>query len=74
MRQYFPKTYEHSCGNLKVEFDLSNHAKVADLKGATGIDTFMLASKTHLADLETNIDNLDEYKFKTAIFLLIQLS
>ena len=74
MRQYFPKTYEHSCGNLKVEFDLSNHAKVADLKGATGVNTIMLASKTDLANLKTNADNSDEYKFKTAIFLLIQLS
>ena len=47
---------------------------MADLKGATGVNTIMLASKTDLANLKTNADNSDEYKFKTAIFLLIQLS
>ena len=25
MRQYFPKLYDHSCKNIKVELDLSNY-------------------------------------------------
>ena len=31
---------------MKVELDLSNYATKADLKGATGIDTSTIASKT----------------------------
>ena len=37
----------------------------ADLKGATGIDTSSLASKTDLASLKSKWDNLDVDKFKT---------
>ena len=59
IRQYFPKPYEHSCGDVKVQFDLSNYGKGAELKGATGIDTSMLASETDLADLKTKVDDLD---------------
>ena len=32
MRQYCPKPYERSDGNIKVELDLSNYATKADLK------------------------------------------
>ena len=31
MSQYFPEPYEHSGGNVKVELDLSNYAKTAEL-------------------------------------------
>ena len=34
----------------------SNYATKANLKGATGIDTSMLASKTDLASLKTKVD------------------
>ena len=45
MSQYFPETYECSGGNVKVKLDLFNYAIKADLKEATGIDKFTLASK-----------------------------
>ena len=65
MSQYFPQAYEHSGGNLKVELDLSNYAMKAYLKEATVIDTYTLASKTDLASLKFNVDNLDIDKLKT---------
>ena len=49
---------------MKVELYLSSYARKASLKGATGIDTSMLASKTDLASLKTKVDNLD-VKLKT---------
>ena len=39
MSQYFPKLYEHSSGNVKVELDLVNYATKIDLKGRTSVDT-----------------------------------
>ena len=41
-----PKPNERSDGNIKVELDLSNYATEADLKWATGVDTFNLAAKS----------------------------
>ena len=40
MSQYFPKPYE------PFKVDLSNYAKKADLKNATGVDTSKLAAKS----------------------------
>ena len=37
----------------------------SNLKGAIGIDTCRLASKTDLAILKTKVDNLDIDKLKT---------
>ena len=37
----------------KVELDLSNYATKTNMKEATGIDTFTLATKTDLASLKT---------------------
>ena len=38
MSQHFPKPYQRSCGNMKVELDFSNYATKADLKGVTRVD------------------------------------
>ena len=65
MSQYFPELCVHCGGNEKVELDLTNYGTKADLKGATGIDTFMLVSKTDLAGLKTMVDKLDVNKLKT---------
>ena len=43
MSQDFPKPYEPFRGEINVKVDLSNYATKADLKNATGIDTFKLA-------------------------------
>ena len=37
MNHYVHEPYERSGQNVKVKLDLSNYAKKADLKGATGI-------------------------------------
>ena len=39
MSQYFPKRFEYSGGNIKVELNLSNYARKAVSKVATGVDT-----------------------------------
>ena len=43
---------------IKLDF------KKADLKGATGIDTSTLPSKTHFANFKTKQDHLDADNFK----------
>ena len=48
MRQYFPKPYKLSSGNIKVELDFSDSAAKTDLKGATGVDILNLAVKSDL--------------------------
>ena len=43
----------------KVELDLSNYAIKEYLKNATGVDTSKFAKKVDLANLKSNVDNLD---------------
>ena len=49
-------TYRSFKGNVKVELDLSSYETKADLKDATGIDTFDFALKTNLVSLKTEVD------------------
>ena len=70
----FPELYEHSGGNVKVEFDLSDYATNADLKGALGINTSMLASKIYLTGLKSMLDNLDIGRIMTVSTDLSKLS
>ena len=35
--QFFPKLYESSSGNVKVELNIPNYATQSDLKGITGV-------------------------------------
>ena len=72
--QYFPKPYEHSGGNLKVELDLFNYATKRNLKGATPADTSNLASKSDLASLKAEVHKIDVDKLKTAPADLSKLS
>ena len=74
MSQYFPELCGHCGENEKVEFDLTNYGTKTDLKGAAGIDTFMLASKTDLAGLKNMVDKFDINKFKTVSADLSKLS
>ena len=55
MIKYFPEP-KSSIGRVKVELDLSNYAKKADLKNATGVDTSKFARKVDLASLKSEID------------------
>ena len=49
---------------MKVELDLSNYAIKTDSKNATGIDTSSFAKKVDLANLKSNVDELDIDKLK----------
>ena len=44
---------------------MSNYATKVDLKGATGVDTSNLASKSDLASLKAEVDKIDVDKLKT---------
>ena len=63
MSEYFPKPKSLGA-NIKVELDLSNYVTKADLKNATGVNTFNFAKKTELANLKSDVDKLDIDKFK----------
>ena len=57
MSQYFPKPYESSGGDIKV--DLSNYATKADIKNISHVDTAGFVLKTNLVSLKTEVDKLD---------------
>ena len=63
MSEYFPGT-KSSGGRKRVQLDLSNYATKTDLKNATGIDTSSFAKKVDLANLKSNVDELDIDKLK----------
>ena len=44
--------------------DLSNYGIKADLKNAASIDASAFAKKTDLANLKSDVDELNIYKFK----------
>lgn len=58
MSQYFlPHPYERSGMNVKFELDLCIYETKADMKGTTGNDASMWASKTDMASLKTKKDD-----------------
>ena len=59
MSQYFPKLYESFGGDINVKVDLSNYATKADIKNIPHVDTSSFALKTNLANLRTEVDELD---------------
>ena len=74
MRQYYPKPFDRSSGNDKVELDLSSYATKAHLKGAVGVDTSNLAAKSDLASLKAKVDKIDIGKSNTIPVDLSKLS
>ena len=59
MSQYIPKPFRSLGGNIKVKVDLSNYATKTDLKIVTHVDTSGFALKINLANLKTEVDELD---------------
>ena len=59
MSNFFPESYEPFGGDINVKFDLSNYATKSDLKNVTHVDTSSFSSKTNLAILKTEFDELD---------------
>ena len=64
MSQYYPP-YRSSLNNIKVEIDLANYATKDDVKNITHVDVSSFASKTNLAALKTEVDEIDADKLKT---------
>ena len=58
MSEHFPKP-KLLVGKVKVELDLSNCPKNADLKNANDVETSKFAKKIDLANLKFEVDKLD---------------
>ena len=56
--------YRSYGGGITVELDLSNYATKTDLKNVTHVDVSSFSSKTNLASLKTEVDQLDIDKLK----------
>ena len=64
MSEYFPKLKSLG-GRVKDELDLTNYATKADLKNATGVETYFAKKKqTDLANLKSVVYKLDIDKLK----------
>ena len=59
MSQDFPKPYEPFGGDINVKVDLSNYVTKADIKNISHVDTSSFALKTNLANLKSEVDELD---------------
>ena len=70
---YYPP-YKSSCNNIKVELDLTIYATKTDLNNITHVDTSSFASKTNLAALKTEVDEINVDKLKTTPIDLDKLS
>ena len=71
---YFPEIHTHSQNKMKVELNLPNCATESDLKKAAGADPSGFSKKTDLANLKSDIDNLDIDKLETVSIDLSKLS
>ena len=63
LSEYFPKPKSLGA-NVKVKSDLSNYVTKADLKNATGVNTSDFIKKTDVANLKSDLDNLNIDKLK----------
>ena len=59
MGQYFLKPYEPFGRDINVKVDLADYAIKADIKNILHVDTSSFGLKTNLANLKTEVDNLD---------------
>ena len=60
MSQYFPKQFNSHFGDsIKDKVDLSNYPTKTDIKNISHVDTSSFVLKTNLANLKTEIDELD---------------
>ena len=63
MSQYFPKPFNSHFGDsIKVKSDLSNYATKTDIKNISHVDISSFALKPNLANLKTEVDELDTDK------------
>ena len=60
MSQYFSKSSNSHFGDsIKVKIDLRNYPTKKDIKNILHVDTSSFAFKTTLANLKTEVDQLD---------------
>ena len=59
MSQYFSKPFRSFGGNINLKIDFSNYATKADIKNISHVDTSSFGLKTNLANLKTEVDELD---------------
>ena len=59
MSQYFPKPYEPFGGDINVKIDLYNYATKTDLENTSHLDASGFALMSNLANLKTEVDQLD---------------
>ena len=59
MSEYFPKQFRSFGRNINVKVEFSNYATKTDLKIVTHVDISSFALKTNLANLKTEVDELD---------------
>ena len=71
--KYFPPSRRFK-GDIRVKLDLSNYAVKTDLKNVKHVDVSSFASKTNLASLKTEVDEIDADKLKTVPVDLAKLS
>ena len=74
MSKYFPKPYKPFGGYINVETDLSNYATKDDIKNVTHVDTSSFALKTNLANLKSEVDELNVDKLRPVPTDLSKLS
>ena len=74
MSKYFPKSPRSYGENISVSVDLSNYATKTDIKNITHIDTSGFALKTNLANLKTEVNEIDTDKLRTVPVNLCKLS
>ena len=75
MSQYFSKPFNSHFGDsIKVKSDLSNYATKTDIKNISHVDTSSFALKPNLANLKTEVDELDIDKLVPIPVVLRKLS
>ena len=62
MSIYFPKSFRGFGKNVNAKVDLSNYATKTDIKNIWHVDASSFSLKTNLADIKTEVDNLDVNK------------
>ena len=59
MSKYFPKPFRSFRRNINFKADLSNYATKTNIKNISHVYTSSFALNTNLADLKTEVDQLD---------------
>ena len=70
----FAEPYNRTKSKIRFKLDLYNYTKKYDIKNTKGVDTSKFAEEIGLANLKSDIDELDIDKLKTTPFDSSKLS